>query len=370
MSSSLKLSFCTALIAAISLLSNAQAQVNFSLTGDLVYDQGLNEQSEAEEKLNIRTAELNAYGAIDQNWDGFFSMASHNEDGENIFEVHEIFVESSKLLPRTNLKIGQYFLGIGRLNRYHRHDWEFTNAPLVHKEFLSDEALFDTGAEFNILLPTSLPIEWTLGATTGTVLGHGHSSHGDEHGDEHEGEHEDEEEHSDEDKDPTAYTRVATFFDGGSGSGLELGASYLRRKEEGADVHLAGLDFTSKKRVGRVLDRLFQAEFWYQNEKEDSSEEKMGFYLFAQKAIGQNLSFGLRGDYYQNLSYRNDEDKKVDHIDYGLTAQVTHKNSEFFHTRLSVAHTWESIDKNTMEKDTSALLQFVFFLGAHPAHNF
>lgn len=348
--------------------SLVKAQVNFSLTGDLVYEQGISEESAAKEKLNIRTAEFNAYGAIDQNWDGFFSMASHNEDGENIFEVHEIFVESSKLLPRTNLKIGQYFLGIGRLNRYHRHDWEFTNAPLVHKEFLSEEALFDTGAEFNILLPTNRPIEWTFGATTGTVLGHDHSSEEHSHEDEHEGEHE-EEEHS-EDKDPTAYTRVSTFFDGGSGSGLELGASYLRRKEEGADVHLAGLDFTSKKRVGRIVDRLFQAEFWYQNEKENSSEEKMGFYLFAQKALGQNLFLGLRGDYYQNLSYRNDEDKKVDHIDYALTAQLTHRSSEFFHTRVSLAHTWESIDKNTMEKDTSALLQFVFFLGAHPAHNF
>lgn len=340
------------------------SQVNFSLSGDLVYDQGIGHDSRAQKKLTVRTAEFYAYGAIDQTWDGFFSMASHDLGGENVFEVHELYFESSKLIPRTTVKVGQYFLGIGRLNRYHRHDWEFTNAPLVHEEFLSAEALFDTGAEVNIVLPTKLALDWILGVTTGTTFGHGHSEHG--HDDEHEDDHEDEHAHSD----PIFYTRLSSFFDWGSGSGLEIGGSYLNRKEEEMTVHLAGIDLTTKKRVGRLVDTLFQAEFWYQNEKEVSSSEKIGFYIFGQKAVGERSFLGLRADYFDNLSYLNSAGDKVDHLDYGLTAQYTFRNSEFFYTRLSLAHQWEMIDSKTHDKDTTALLQFVFYLGAHPTHQF
>lgn len=342
----------------------ASPNVNFSLSGDLVYDQGLNDESSAEEKFKIRSAEFIAYGAIDQTWDGVLTMVSHDLGGENIFEVHEIYVESTKLIPRSRLKIGQYFLGVGRLNRFHRHEWAFTEAPLVHEEFLSDEALFDTGAELGVLLPTSFLLDWTFGVTSGTTLGHGH-----EEGHGHDGDEEEEEEEHDENH-PIFYTRLATFFDWGNNSGAELGTSFLRRKDEGADVSLVGLDFTAKKRFGSRIETLFQAELWYQNEKEESSDEQFGFYLFVDKSLTERLFIGFRADYFDLLSYKNEDDEKVSHRDYAFTTQLTHKNSEFFQTRLSVTHSWEEIAGSTAEKDTRALFQLVFFLGAHPTHNF
>src|SRR5690606_122720 len=95
--------------------------------------------------------------------------AAHSEDGTYLFEVHEAYLKSSKLLNRVRMKLGQYFLGIGRLNRFHRHDWPFTLVPKVHSTFFDSngEGVVDTGVEVSWLIPASFFLEWTLGITNG-----------------------------------------------------------------------------------------------------------------------------------------------------------------------------------------------------------
>ena len=110
--------------------------LQMSIAGDMVYDHALSNDSSAENQLIMRGAEVMFYAPIDHIFDGQLSTAAHYENGETLFELHELFLSSSKLIPRGRVKVGQFFLGIGRLNQIHQHDWVFTRAPKVHEVFL------------------------------------------------------------------------------------------------------------------------------------------------------------------------------------------------------------------------------------------
>jgi len=209
--------------------------LEIGLAGDLVYSQSLNSKSGADEKLRLRGAELVLYGPIDHVWEGRLSLAAHDEAGQTNFEVHELYVESHSLLPSTSVKIGQFFLGIGRLNRFHQHDWPFTTAPKVHRDFLDKEGVFDAGVETSTLLPTQQYLKLTLGLTSGYRYGHVHSS-------------------GTKPKVPTHYLRLNTFFPMRAASGVEWGASYLgRTNSQNEKNQLLEINLTAKWREGRIL---------------------------------------------------------------------------------------------------------------------
>ena len=90
--------------------------LQISLAGDMIYDQGLNSSSSANEKMTMRGAEMTFYAPLDHRFDGVLSAAAHDENGETIFELHELHLGSTKMIPRSRFKIGQFFLGVGRLN--------------------------------------------------------------------------------------------------------------------------------------------------------------------------------------------------------------------------------------------------------------
>ena len=120
----------------------------------MVYEHGYSSDSSADNRLEVRSVEASYYAPIDHNFDGFASLAAHYEGGETMFELHELVVSTSKLIPRSTVKVGQFFLGIGRLNRIHQHDWAFTSTPKVNETFFDKEGVFDTGLEYNWILPT------------------------------------------------------------------------------------------------------------------------------------------------------------------------------------------------------------------------
>lgn len=340
--------------------------VDLSLAADMVYQQGLNDQSGADENFQMRTVEFGASAPIDHQFNGYVLFAAHEEDGETTVEVHEAYVENAKLLPRTRLKIGQYFLGIGRLNRFHRHEWSFTRAPKAHRDFLAEEALFDTGVETKTLLSEDHLIELTLGVTTGYKFGHS-ESHGHEE--------EEEEEHGAEKPDaPTHYLRLSQFIENSesAASGAEWGLSYLGRTDaEGEKLHLAGLDFVKKVREGRRLSWLFQSELWFKSLKhaDGDKEEKLGGYLMLEKGHSSKWSTGLRFDALTDLSHGH-EGEDEDSTYYGATVQQTYRSSEFFLTRLSASHEFQKIDAGARNQDTRLMAQIIFIMGPHPSHDF
>jgi hypothetical protein len=328
--------------------------LEIGLAGDLVYSQGLSSQSGADEKLRLRGAELMLYGPIDHVWEGRLSLAAHDEAGQTNFQVHELYVENNNLIPRTTLKIGQYFLGIGRLNRFHQHDWPFTTAPKVHRDFLASEGVFDAGVETQTLLPTSQYLKLTLGLTSGYRFGHVHSS-------------------GTKPKTPTHYLRLNTFFPMRAASGVEWGASYLgRTNSQNEKTMLIGMDLTAKWRQGKILRWMLMSEAWYRDISflNSSDQREVGAYGLVHHGWSQNLSLGLRLDGFKNLTQKNILGRDLNNITYGSTFLATHKSSEFFTARLSASHEFTRTEGVMSGKDTRVELQFVFIMGAHPAHEF
>lgn len=322
----------------------------------------------------VREFELSAYSDIDQTWEGILTFAYHRELAANTehMEVHEAFLNSSKLFPLTNIKIGKFFLGFGRLNRFHRHDWIFTEAPLVQRSFFGNEGVKDTGLEYKRILP-SLGSTFTLGITKGDEFNHNHNHDEDE----------DEHSHRESAKAPTAYLRMAKFFEYSTTEGIEVALNAINRHDAESIVYqYAGLDLIYKKRVGRYVDTLIQTEIWSRTatHNEDAGDEKfndIGGYFYFQKGIDQHHSYGLRFDYYKPDSHVEEEshDHSIDgltphHEFKALSLSYIYTNSEFMRTRLTLEHGVgiEVEDDADIDSFTKAMLQFVFSIGAHPAH--
>jgi hypothetical protein len=326
-----------------------------SLAGDMVYSQGLNKTSSAEDKLKMRGAEMTFFAPLDHRFDGTLSAAAHDENGETVFELHELYFGSTKMIPRSRFKIGQFFLGIGRLNHIHQHDWAFTEAPKVHETFLGDEGVFDAGVEYGYLLPTEFYLDLTVGVTSGHRFGHAHTS-------------------GSKPLVPTHYLKLATFSEFSSTNGLLFSLSYLGRTDEQKNqIKLTGAELVAKWREGKRLIYQIISEAWLRTSKDRSNivSEQTGLYLFNQYGFNESLLLGLRLDGYKDLSKRNSlSNKKINNIDYGGTLELTWKSSEFVTTRLGLSHSFTREEGVTLNKDTKALAQFVFILGAHPAHSF
>ncbi|MNJ99808.1 hypothetical protein D3C87_175890 [compost metagenome] len=314
-----------------------------------------NFEDSSENKLGVRSAELTFFGPLDPTFDATLNFAAHEEEGEYVLEVHEAFVGSSKLIPSSRFKVGKFFLGVGRLNQFHQHDWPFISAPRVQKEFFDEEGVADTGGEFSTLLPTDSYWDITVGVTNGYTYGHSHDA-------------------GEKPRVPTHYIHLVNFVDFGDAGALQWGLNYLGRTDSaGLQTQLYGLDFVFKKTEGKTLSFLFQSELWYRNQSApgaDTSEEA-GAYLYPQWALSERLYGGLRVDLFTELSRRFVSDGSTQkNLDYTFVPTLTFKNSEF--TLFRVAYT---LDTQTYQGESNTVnqmieLQMVAILGAHPAHSF
>ncbi|CBW25805.1 putative exported protein [Halobacteriovorax marinus SJ] len=331
--------------------------LKISAAADMLYEQGINKSSTAKEKLEMRSAELTFYAPIDHNFNGVISVASHDHEGSNNFELHELYIENTSLIPRSTFKVGKFFLGIGRLNRFHRHDWFFTNAPIVNENFFAEEAAFDSGIEYNYLLPTEAIFNLTLGLTIGDDFSHEHDHDEDDAGHDHD---------SEKAKYPTHYLRFSHFKEFSATKGMETGINFLRKKNaHGEEQLFAGIDYLLKNRVGKTNTFILQSEIWFRESEEDHVKtEELGAYLFNEYSVFESSALGVRLDFLKNLTSSNDQ------VDYGITGQYTYNSSEFAKIRTSVTHEFSRHFANTVSKDTKAMLQLVFILGSHPAHVF
>lgn len=338
--------------------------INWFAGADIVGTTG-NSKAQLESDFYVREFEFSAFASIDQTFDGILTLAYHKEleAGEEHMEVHEAFLFSSKLFNLANVKIGKFFLGFGRLNRFHRHDWIFTEAPFVQKSFFGNEGAKDTGIEYkrNLL---SLGSTLTLGLTSGNEFNHtGHS-------------HDEDEEHESANG-PTFYTRFAKFFESSTTKGFEVAANFINRKDEDSVAHqYLGFDLIYKDRFGRMIKTLVQSEIWSRTSTEDNEDHTdMGGYIYYEHGFNQHHSLGLRADYYKADHESGDgHDHSIDGLEVvddltALSVSYIYYNSEFMRTRLTYEHA-EGIEVDGSDVDSydKLSLQFVFNIGAHPAH--
>lgn len=370
------------------LVSSAFAQnnnlqlINWFAGADIVasgdnLDQGDDKENHLNDGMLVREFEFSAVSQIDQTWQGILTLAYHNElqAEEEHLEVHEAMLFSSKLLPMANVKIGKFFLGFGRLNRFHRHDWIFTEAPLVQKSFFGNEGVKDTGFEYTRLLGGALNWKLTVGLTSGGEFKHGEA---------HEEEGEEEHDHGGNPApyEPTRYLRASNFIEFSTIEGIESGVSYVERRDgSGTRSSYAGLDLIYKKRVNQYIDRLVQFEVWQRTTKEmgEESFQDLGAYLYFEKGLNRHHGLGLRFDFYLPADLEEEENhdehghSSIDGITpmsnyHAISLSYNYYNSEFMRTRFTLEH-HNGVDVEEEEESFQrAHLQFVFNIGAHPAH--
>ena len=324
-----------------------------AIATDLVGSFNLSDGRDSRDLFAIREAEISFYGPIDHLFEGVLSLAAHREKGEAIFEVHEASIASSKLISGWDFKLGQYFLGIGRLNRFHRHDWPFISAPKVFTEFFGSEGVFDSGGEISYLIPSSVYLNITAGITNGWNFGHSHTE-------------------GKKPKTPTHYARLSSFFEPYN-LGISTGISYLSRTAyEGERLRLIGFDGVAKLQQVNFPELLLQGEAWHRETmpKIGKKNASAGGYLYLQYGFSRSFFTGCRVDYFTVLSLKDANGSKISNYEYGIFPTITYKSSEFMTFRMTYSRETstqkhrETINKNFVE------LQSTFILGAHPSHDF
>ena len=303
------------------------------------------------DSANVREAGFGFETAIDHWAYGTVLFAARNENGEYFVELHEASFEFNQLPYDLFLKLGNFYMDVGRLNNRHRHAWKFTKAPLVHEEFFDDEGVADFGGELSFLMPWPFYQELSFGMFNGRTFGHGHD---------------------DGVKKPKPlYTgRLKNFFLLGESLGTQLGLSYLRYsvdEDPGNYWVTRGLDLTFKWQRGALQSFEWSTEFWHRKENFAISEstESYGYYSFIEYQPWKMWSFGFRWDHFvrpQDFDAR--LGKEVDKQDYGQTFSLTHKPSEFSYFRFSL----ERQDFYAKQDDYVFMIQADFMLGYHKPH--
>ncbi len=330
------------------------------------------------EGLALGESELAIESNIDQSFHGWTTLSLSPEGGVG---VEEAYINTLALPAGLSVKLGRFFSDIGYQNHQHAHAWEFADAPLAYRAMLNNQ-LGDDGIQLRWLAPTDLFLE--LGGEA--LRGAGFPAGG---------------------EDRSGIKGYSGFVhlggDWGEGGSWRLGLSQLEAqandRRSGDDVqtsftgnsHLTILDAIYKWAPnGNPAARNFvgQAEYFYRREDGtliadpdglgDSSiyrGHQQGFYV---QGVYQFMPRWRVGARYDWLRASNTLDNPVIGTSLALLAEqgrdpqrfslmTDYSNSEFSRMRLQFNRD-ESLPNG--EADNQVLLQYIFSLGAHPAHQF
>lgn len=124
--------------------------------------------SDRRNRIDLREAELMAYGSIDP-----FGHASLLVSGSEDVSVEEAVITSTALPGSLQLRGGKFFADVSRLNKTHTHDLPFVEQPLTMQNFLGQPEALDerawwsaepqfnaSGAELSWRAPTPFYWRW------------------------------------------------------------------------------------------------------------------------------------------------------------------------------------------------------------------
>jgi hypothetical protein len=343
----------------------------------------------------LAETELAIEANVDDKFRGWATIALENEDGETKVELEEAYLNTLALPHGLGVKFGRFFSDFGYLNRVHSHAWDFADQPLVYRAFFANQ-LKDDGMQLRWVAPTDLFVE--LGAEA--LRGAGFPAGGEDRS--------------------GVNTTVAFARIGGDlsdSSAYRLGLSRINAdaderavedEETGVstvftgDSNTTGIDFVYKwapKGNPAVNNFIFQAEYYVRDEDGDVVFNPEGGDFdgdgvadptFASAYDGRQKGFYLQGAYqfmprwraglrYDRLKANNDVpgapalDTALDNLaDTGTdperwSAMLDWSGSEFSRIRLQYNR---DESRPGGEKDDQWLLQYIYSLGAHPAHQF
>jgi hypothetical protein len=114
--------------------------------------------------LSLGESELAVSASVDHYFRGTMIVAL---TPENEAEIEEAYVQTLALPQGFTAKAGRFFSGVGYLNEFHPHAWDFTDAPLANKVFLGNQ-LGEDGIQVKWVAPTDF--YWDVGAEVGKGL--------------------------------------------------------------------------------------------------------------------------------------------------------------------------------------------------------
>lgn len=335
----------------------------------------------APEGFSVGESELVIEANIDDQFHGWTTIALENEDGDTVVALEEAYINTLALPHGLAVKFGRFFSDIGYQNHQHAHAWEFADAPLVYRSFLGNQ-LGDDGLQLRWVAPTDVFLEFG-----GELLRGDGFPAGDDGQD-----------------DIGAWTAFAHVGgDVGAGGSWRAGLWHFDGKaadrRSGEDIETA---FTGKSRISgldlvykwapngnaNVRNLVVQAELMRRSEDgtvvsdpdgaADTSAydgDQLGWYVQSIYQFMPRWRVGLR---YDRLSANNDVANPVagtsletlandgEHPQR-VSAMVDFSNSEFSRLRLQFNR---DESRGGGETDDQVLVQYIYSLGSHPAHQF
>ena len=356
----------------------------YALSGFVPANNGL---SPGTRGLSLRESELAVAANIDPDFRGNLLLSF---DEANAVSVEEAYFQSIGFGNGLSLKGGRFFSAIGYQNEIHSHAWDFVDAPLVYRAFMSGDNYADDGLQLKWLAPSETLIE------LGGEIGRGKDRPG-----------------SNRNKNGSAAGSVFAHLGGdiGDSQSYRLGLSALRTSPRDAafnDVDPAGAgvtnSFTGKTTItgadfiykyapdGNATRTNFklQGEYFYRRESGSLaydtagidgrpaantagsySTAQSGWYLQGIYQFVPQWRAGLRVDRMDrgSIDIGSANLGNIQRIDYHpsrTSLMFDYNPSEFTRFRLQFAQ-----DRSRQNlTDNQIFLQYIFSLGAHGAHKF
>lgn len=334
------------------------------------------EGERGKEGFALDESELNFAANVDDKFFGSLTAAIVREDGEDIIELEEAFVQTSAgVLPwGISAKAGRFLATMGYLNEKHTHTDDFADRPLPYRAFLNN-AYNDDGLQLSTVLPIDLYTEIGGGVFRGDDYPFGEAS-GEDAGA------------------WSAFARVGG--DIGDNQTWRTGLSTLQGEagsrltsEDAVNftgdsaLYMADLRYTwSPTGNANNQEVLLQGEYFWRDEDgsyEDTitntglvgfDDHASGWYMqgvykfLPQWRVGTRYSrlnasdtpFGLTGSVLDSGG----------HDPEAYAAMLDWTNSEFSRVRLQ--YNYENLAAG--QDDNQFLLQYIMSLGAHAAHSY
>ncbi|MGV8057592.1 MAG: hypothetical protein AB2L12_06175 [Smithellaceae bacterium] len=316
--------------------------------------------------FNLDAAELAIYAPVDPYFN-LYATIPVTEDGA---EVEEAYFVTTSLPKGHQIKGGKFKSGFGRLNSQHSHVWDFVDAPLPYRAFIGDEGFSEKGVQYTYIPP--LPFYTIIGIEA--LQGENDRLFG-----------------ADASSGAHAYTAFAkASLDIGDNSTILFGPSVVTGKTKTAtvtadsdftgDTTLYGLELTYKWKPTKYQGFKLQSEYLYRTQSGNLTDLTLlstqrlernqdglyiqGVYLWNRWEFGARYdTLGLFKDDYILDGAKQDQGRRP----WRITAMTDYTFSEFSLLRLQYNHDESDV---TGKPNDELFLQFIFSIGAHPAHQF
>ena len=312
---------------------NPEISVSGDFVGQVIFDEDMEAffaGADDRSAMVIRALDLHIQSSLDP-----FSLTKIaigiSPPGELMLE--EIYVTWTGVIPGAKVTAGHFRQPFGVVNRWHQHDLDQTNYPLVIYELLGADGMDQSGVSLEWMMPAlwadanSLILQVTNGSNEERFAGDFFSI-------------------------PSTLLRITSYWDLSENTYLDLGLTGMfgmnnkrgfesehdpdvLMSEDWRPTYMAGADLTlhwQPLKQARYSSLTWRTEgIWVRQEMETEVQSGWGLYTYLQTQLGAAWFVGLRGDLVQPLW---DQDKLL----WQAVPYLTFWQSEFVYLRLEASH--------------------------------